>query len=88
MFALLVDNARSALLLSLVVALPILLLAALVGLIVSAFQAATQLQDATIAHLPRLLVVTAALVVLGPRIGGEIAGFARATFAQAALSLP
>jgi flagellar biosynthesis protein FliQ len=88
MFALLVDSARIALMLSIAVALPVLLVAALVGLLVSAFQAATQLQDVTIAHLPRLLAVTGALVFLGPRIGHEIATFARTAFMQAALTIP
>jgi flagellar biosynthesis protein FliQ len=88
MFSLLVDSARAALLLSVAVALPILLLAALVGLIVSALQAATQIQDSTIAHLPRMLAVTGALVFLGPRMGREIAAFAQNAFAQSMLSLP
>jgi flagellar biosynthesis protein FliQ len=88
MLSLLVDQGRIALMLSIAVALPVLLIAAIVGLLVSAFQAATQLQDTTIAHLPRLLAVTAALVFLGPRIGQEIAGFARHAFMQAALQAP
>ena len=58
----LLDAAREALLLALVVSLPIVAAAALVGLIVAAFQAATQIQDPTIGYLPRLLAVVAALV--------------------------
>jgi flagellar biosynthetic protein FliQ len=71
----------SALLVSLLVSLPVVGIAALVGLVVAAFQAATQLQDATIAHLPRLVAVALALVVLGPWMGSEIAGFALEAFA-------
>jgi len=67
---------QSALLLALLVSLPVVGVAALVGLVVAAFQAATQLQDPTIAHLPRLVAVALALVVLGPWMGSEIAGFA------------
>ena len=67
---------ESALLLALLVSLPVVGVAALVGLVVAAFQAATQLQDPTIAHLPRLVAVALALVVLGPWMGSEIAGFA------------
>ncbi|HEX6272945.1 MAG TPA: type III secretion system export apparatus subunit SctS [Polyangiaceae bacterium] len=72
---------ESALLVSLLVSLPVVGIAALVGLVVAAFQAATQLQDATIAHLPRLVAVALALVVLGPWMGSEIAGFALEAFA-------
>lgn len=74
--AFLLENAQSALLLSVAVALPVLGVAAIVGLIVAAFQAASQIQDPTIAHLPRLLAVVAALVVLGPWMGSQIGAFA------------
>lgn len=72
----LLQQAESALLLSVAVALPVLAVAAVVGLIVAAFQAASQIQDPTIAHLPRLLAVIAALVVLGPWMGSQIGAFA------------
>ena len=71
---------QNALLLALLVSLPVVGIAALVGLVVAAFQAATQLQDATIAHLPRLVAVALALALLGPWMGSEIAGFAVETF--------
>jgi flagellar biosynthesis protein FliQ len=74
--SLLLEQARTALLLSVAVALPVLAVAALVGLVVAAFQAASQIQDPTIAHLPRLLAVIAALVVLGPWMGSQIGAFA------------
>lgn len=72
----LVEQAQNALLLSLAVVLPILAVAAIVGLVVAAFQAASQIQDPTIAHLPRLLAVVAALVILGPWMGSQIGAFA------------
>ena len=72
---------ENALLLSLLVSLPVVGIAAVVGLVVAALQAATQLQDATIAHLPRLVAVALTLAVLGPWMGGEIAAFALDTFA-------
>ncbi|MBS2012470.1 MAG: flagellar biosynthetic protein FliQ [Deltaproteobacteria bacterium] len=72
----LVEQAQSALMLSLAVALPVLAVAAVVGLLVAAFQAASQIQDPTIAHLPRLLAVIVALVILGPWMGSQIGAFA------------
>lgn len=72
----LVQHAQEALLLAVAVSLPILAVAAIVGLIVAAFQAASQVQDATLAHLPRFLAVAAALLVAGPWVGHQIAAFA------------
>ncbi|MCU0680893.1 MAG: type III secretion system export apparatus subunit SctS [Polyangiaceae bacterium] len=72
--------AQEALLLSVVVSLPALAVAALVGLLVAVVQAATQVQDQTIAHLPRLVAVVAALALLGPWMGRQLAAFAARMF--------
>jgi type III secretion HrpO family protein len=71
---------QQALLLSVAVALPVVGAAALIGLLVSVLQAATQIQDHTIGHLPRLLVVVAVLAATGPWIGSQIAEFAVRAF--------
>ena len=76
----LVELGREALILSVLVSLPVVGLAALVGLIVAVFQAATQVQDITIAHLPRLVVVAVALAFLAPWMGARIAAFATRAF--------
>jgi flagellar biosynthesis protein FliQ len=74
-------TAQEALLLALAVSLPVVILAAIAGLVIAVLSAATQVQDITLSHLPRLLVVSLALVVLGPWIGSEIAAFAARAFA-------
>ena len=71
---------QQARLLSRAVALPVVGAAALIGLVVSILQAATQIQDHTLGHLPRLLVVVAVLVATGPWIGSQIAEFAVRAF--------
>jgi type III secretory pathway component EscS len=83
--ATLVEHAQNALMLSLVIVLPVLAVAAIVGLVVAAFQAASQIQDPTIAHLPRLLAVVVALVVLGPWMGAQIGAFAERMLMMAAV---
>lgn len=80
----LVHAAQEALLLVVAVSLPVLAVAAVVGFVVAAFQAASQIQDPTIAHLPRLVAVIAALAILGPWMGHEVSAFAAKMFAQAA----
>ena len=79
----LVEHAQRALVLTLVLVLPVLLVAAVVGRVVAALQAASQIQDPTLAHLPRLLAVIAALVLLGPWIGSQIGAFAEQMFVMA-----
>lgn len=76
----LVHDAQQALWLVLAVSLPVLGVAAVVGLVTAAFQAASQIQDPTLAHLPRLLAVIAALALLGPWMGHEVASFAEQMF--------
>jgi type III secretion protein S len=76
----LTELGREALVLSLLVSLPVVALAALVGLIVAVLQAATQVQDVTLAHLPRLVVVALALALLAPWMGSQIAQFATRAF--------
>jgi flagellar biosynthetic protein FliQ len=76
----LVHDAQQALFLVLAVSLPVLGVAAVVGLLVAAFQAASQIQDPTLAHLPRLLAVIAAVALLGPWMGHEVAAFAQQMF--------
>ena len=80
--SLLVDAARQALILAALVSLPVVGIAAIVGLFVAAVQAAAQVQDPTLSHLPRMLAVIAALVVAGPWMGHQIAGFAERTFSM------
>ena len=74
-------RAQEALLLAIAVSLPVVGIAALVGLLVAVVQAATQVQDITLAHLPRLLAVAVALAALGPWMGRQIAAFAAQVFA-------
>jgi flagellar biosynthetic protein FliQ len=76
----LVHDAQQALWLVVAVSLPVLSVAAVVGLFIAAFQAASQIQDPTLAHLPRLLAVIAAVALLGPWMGHQVATFAQQMF--------
>ena len=78
--ALLVEHGQQALLLVVLVSLPVVAIAAVVGFVVAAFQAASQIQDPTLAHLPRFLAVAAGLVLLGGFMGHEVAAFAERVF--------
>jgi flagellar biosynthetic protein FliQ len=47
---------------------PMLVLALVVGLIVSVFQAATQIQEQTLAFVPKIVIVLLSVLVFGPWI--------------------
>lgn len=50
----------------LMVSAPILLVVLIIGLVVSIFQAATQINESTLSFIPKLVGVFAALVIAGP----------------------
>ncbi len=51
---------------SLLLSAPLLLVALVVGLLVSLFQAATQINETTLSFIPKLLAVFVTLVIAGP----------------------
>ena len=54
------------------VAMPLLLAGLVVGLIVSVFQAVTQIQEQTLAFIPKIVAIAVVLVVGGPWMLGQI----------------
>lgn len=57
---------REALETMIIVSAPVLLVALGVGLVVSLLQAVTQINEATLSFLPKLVAVSVCLIVLGP----------------------
>lgn len=60
------DLAQRALMVAVMVSTPILGVGLVVGLIVSIFQAATQIQEMTLTFVPKILAMIASLVIFGP----------------------
>jgi flagellar biosynthetic protein FliQ len=54
------------------VAMPLLLAGLVVGLIVSVFQAVTQIQEQTLAFIPKIVAIAAVLVIGGPWMLGQV----------------
>jgi flagellar biosynthetic protein FliQ len=52
--------------LTLKISLPLLLVGLVVGLLISVFQAITQIQEQSLAFIPKLLATAVVLVVAGP----------------------
>ncbi|WP_422732637.1 flagellar biosynthesis protein FliQ [Microbulbifer magnicolonia] len=59
---------------------PMLVTALLVGLLVSLFQAATQINEMTLSFIPKILAVFAVLVIAGPWLLALITDYTRALF--------
>ena len=57
---------QQALMLMLTVAAPILLAILIVGLLVSIFQAATQIHESTLSFVPKMVAAVAVMAVAGP----------------------
>jgi flagellar biosynthesis protein FliQ len=60
------DAGQQGLMLMLLVSAPILATVLLVGLLVSIFQAATQINEATLSFVPKVIAATAMLAFAGP----------------------
>ncbi|NLM75452.1 MAG: flagellar biosynthesis protein FliQ [Clostridiaceae bacterium] len=61
----LLDTARDALLTTLKIAVPILMIGLIVGLAVSIFQATTQIQEQSLHFVPKILAMLIAMLILG-----------------------
>jgi flagellar biosynthesis protein FliQ len=62
------DLAHSTLLVTSMIAAPLLLVALLVGLVIGMLQAATQINEATLSFIPKLLLLVLTLFAVGPWI--------------------
>jgi flagellar biosynthetic protein FliQ len=71
---------RTAMEITLLVSAPLLLVALIIGLIVSIFQAATQINEATLSFIPKLVGVFIALVVAGPWMLSVMLDYMRQVF--------
>lgn len=56
---------------------PIMLATLLVGVTISVFQVATQIQEITLSYVPKILVAGLMLIILGPWMLARLTGFAR-----------
>lgn len=57
------------------IALPVLGVSLVIGLLVSIFQAVTQLQEPTLTFIPKILAVVVVIVVAGPWMMNTLLGF-------------
>ncbi|MFI5010429.1 MAG: flagellar biosynthesis protein FliQ, partial [Solirubrobacterales bacterium] len=70
-----VNLASQAMSLSLKVAGPLLLVGLVLGLLVSVFQAVTQIQEQSLTLIPKIVGVAVVVVVLGPWMLGQLVSY-------------
>lgn len=77
-----VQIGRDALFLVMLVSAPMLGLGLLVGVLVSIFQATTQIQEQTLAFIPKIIAVFVAIVVFGPWMLSLLINYTYGIFSQ------
>ena len=75
-----IDIARNALTVTFQLAAPMLVGSLAVGMLVSIFQAVTQINEATLSFVPKIVVVAATLAFLGPWMGTTLIGYTVSVF--------
>ena len=71
---------RDALYMVMLVSAPMLGLGLIVGVVVSVFQATTQIQEQTLVFVPKILATFVAILVFGPWILGMMVDYSREIF--------
>jgi flagellar biosynthetic protein FliQ len=75
-----VNLATQAMSLALKIAGPLLLVALVVGLLISVFQAVTQIQEQSLSLIPKIAAVGVVVVLLGPWMLGQLVSYTTALY--------
>lgn len=78
-----IDLCRTTLLSAVVIAAPMLIIGMVAGLLVGLMQALTQIQDQTVAFVPKILAMAGVLVVCLPWLVTRMVEFTRLVFLNA-----
>ena len=77
-----VEILRHCLILTLLIAAPVLIVGLLVGLIASLLQAVTQLQEQTLSLIPKIVAMIVCAVLLLPWMGQHLVEYAKLMFGE------
>ena len=75
-----IDLVRHALILMLLVSAPMLVIGMVVGIVVSLFQAVTQIQEQTLTFIPKIVSMVAAAIVLMPWMSNRLLEYTASMF--------
>ena len=69
------DVARDAVLTLVLVASPLMLIGLIVGVVISLFQALTQIQEMTLVFVPKIIAIFVAMIIALPFMGDLMQGY-------------
>jgi flagellar biosynthetic protein FliQ len=70
------DLTRDALMLTLIISAPVMMIGMLVGLIISLFQSMTQLQEQTLSFVPKIVAMVGVGLLLAPWLANKLLEYA------------
>ncbi len=77
---LVISLGQRALEMAILLAMPVLMATFIVGLVVSIFQAATQIQEMTLAYIPKIVAAMITIFLLGGWMLGKLLDFTKEIF--------
>ena len=75
-----IDIGRDAIIVSLKLGGPIMMLALVVGIVISLFQALTQIQETTLTFVPKIIAILLGMILLLPFMLSTLTGFTERLF--------
>ncbi len=81
--AVLLEVGRDAVIVTLKLGAPLMLIALLIGLVISLFQALTQIQEVTLTFVPKIIVVFVSMLLLAPFMLHTLTDFTERIMQQA-----
>jgi flagellar biosynthetic protein FliQ len=75
-----IDLGSRAVWIAMEIAAPVLAAALITGVLISIVQAATQIQEQTLSFVPKVLMITVAMIICGPWILQVLIGFTQDLF--------
>jgi flagellar biosynthesis protein FliQ len=76
------DMTRDALIMTLIIASPIMVVGMLVGLVISLFQSMTQLQEQTLSFVPKIVAMVGMGLILAPWLANKLLEYAVDLFSE------
>ena len=77
---LVIDIAEKGIYMVLIISGPLMVIALIIGLLVSIFQATTQIQEQTLAFVPKIVAVLLGLILLAPWMLSHLLSYANEIF--------
>jgi flagellar biosynthetic protein FliQ len=69
------DIARDGIVTLVLTAAPVMVVGLMVGVLVGLFQAVTQIQEATLVYVPKILAIFATMLITFPFMGAQLSGY-------------